>query len=67
MRSTKLLIHRFTVKATVLDTVEPFKVNKIYKEADQWKSYLVKRMMEIEEFRHDETQKMLRSLIKAHA
>ncbi|MGD0644315.1 MAG: hypothetical protein ABSA75_05355 [Candidatus Bathyarchaeia archaeon] len=38
----------------------------LYKEADQWKAYLVKRMMEIEEYRHDETQKMLHSLIQGH-
>lgn len=34
----------------------------LYK-ADQWKSFLIKRMMEIEEYRHKETKKMLTSLI----
>ena len=36
----------------------------LYKEQEQWKSHLIKKMMEIEEFRHDEIQKMLCSLIQ---
>jgi len=34
----------------------------LYKERKKWKNYLVKRIMEIEEKRHDEVMKMLRSL-----
>ena len=34
----------------------------LYK-GEQWKSFLIKRMMEIEEYRHKETKKMLTSLI----
>jgi len=36
----------------------------LYKEQEQWKNHLIKKMMEIEEFRHDEIQKMLYSLIQ---
>jgi len=34
----------------------------LYKEKKKWKNYLVKRIMEIEEKRHDEVMKMLHSL-----
>ena len=34
----------------------------LYKEEKKWKNYLVKRIMEIEERRHDEVMKMLQSL-----
>ena len=34
----------------------------LYKERKKWKNYLVKRIMEIEEKRHDEVMKMLHSL-----
>ena len=33
-----------------------------YKEKGKWKTYLVKRIMEIEEQRHDEVMKMLHTL-----
>jgi len=34
----------------------------LYKGRSRWKNYLVKRIMEIEENRHDEVMKMIRSL-----
>jgi len=34
----------------------------LYKEKKKWKNFLVKRIMEIEEKRHDEVMKMLHSL-----
>lgn len=34
----------------------------LYKEKKKWKNYLIKRIMEIEEQRHDEVMKMLHSL-----
>lgn len=37
-----------------------------YKEKEQWKTYLVKRIMEIEEQRHDEVMKIVSSVI-SHA
>ena len=35
----------------------------LYKEKQKWKTYLVKRIMEIEDSRHKETVKMLRSIL----
>jgi len=34
----------------------------LYKEREKWKNYLVKRIREIEEFRHSEVTKMIESL-----
>jgi hypothetical protein len=34
----------------------------LYKEYKKWRNYLVKRIMEIEEKRHDEVMKMLHTL-----
>lgn len=34
-----------------------------YKDKEQWKKHLVKNIMKIEEFRHDEVQKMISSLV----
>jgi len=36
----------------------------LYKEKKKWKSYLVKRIMEIEELRHSEVMKMFHSQFK---
>ena len=35
----------------------------IYKDEEQWKKHLIKSIMKIEEFRHDEVQKMISSLV----
>ena len=35
----------------------------LYKEKKKWKKYLVKRIMEIEEFRHSEVMKMINSVL----
>ena len=35
----------------------------MYKENEQWKRHLVKRILKIEEFRHNEVQKMIDSLV----
>ena len=35
----------------------------IYKEKEQWKNHLIRTIMKIEEFRHDEVQKMISSLV----
>lgn len=34
-----------------------------YKDEEQWKKHLIKSIMKIEEFRHDEVQKMINSLV----
>lgn len=34
----------------------------VYKGAEKWKNYILKRIMEIEEERHDEVMNMIRSL-----
>jgi hypothetical protein len=38
----------------------------VYKEPDRWKSYLIKRIMEIEEERHDEVMDMIKHSISKH-
>jgi hypothetical protein len=35
-----------------------------YKETEQWKSHLIKTIMEIEDFRHSEIKKMINSLVQ---
>jgi hypothetical protein len=35
----------------------------VYKEPEQWKKHPAEKIMEIEEFRHDEVQKMIKSLV----
>lgn len=35
----------------------------LYKEHKKWKSYLVKRIMEIEDFRHSEVMKMIKGIV----
>ena len=35
----------------------------LYKEKKKWKKYLVKRIMEIEEFRHSEVMRMINSVL----
>lgn len=35
-----------------------------YKEEEQWKNHLIKTIMKIEEFRHDEVQKMINKIIR---
>ena len=37
---------------------------QVYKEPEKWKNHLIKKMMEIEEFRHHEIQKMINALVQ---
>jgi hypothetical protein len=36
----------------------------LYKEQKRWKKYLIKRIMEIEDLRHSEIEKMIGSIVK---